>query len=98
MTDLEECVLFLRLELVGTENAKTALGFLISKTSLRAVEKFKHILDHNCLQINLLLVVEVLSLELDLRGEKGSLLSHAKSVGGLKFTLDISTLASASGG
>ena len=37
MTNLEECILPLRLELSGT-NSKTADGFLIGKTSLRAVE------------------------------------------------------------
>jgi len=58
--------LFLGLELVGTENFKTACSFLIRKAFLRAVKKFEHILNHDSLQINLLLVVEVLGFELDL--------------------------------
>ena len=72
--NLEECVLLLRLELVGTKNLKTAHSFLVGKTLFRALEKFEHILNHDGLQINLLLVVEVLGLELNLRG--GLIQSH----------------------
>jgi hypothetical protein len=65
-TNLEECVLFLRLELVGTEDAKTTGSLLVGKTPFRAVEELKHVLNHDGLQVDFFLVVEVLSLEFDL--------------------------------
>jgi len=99
MANLEECVLLLGLELVGSENFKTARSFLVGKAFLRALKKLEHILNHNRLQVDLLLVVEVLSLELDLRGgRKGQSLSHVKRVVGSGITLDMSTLISASEG
>jgi len=75
-TNLEERILLLRFELVWTENVKTAGSFLVGKTFLRAFKKFEHILNHDGLQVNLLLVVEVLSLELNLRGGKRSIPVH----------------------
>jgi hypothetical protein len=68
-TDLEECVLFLRLELVGTEDAKTTGSLFVRKTFFRAVKKFKHVLNHDGLQVDFFLIIEVLSLEFDLYEE-----------------------------
>ena len=54
-TNLQECALFLRLEFFGSENAKTTRSLLIGETSLRAVEKFEHIVNYEGFQISLLL-------------------------------------------
>ena len=70
---LEEGVLLLTLELVGAEKFETAVGFVISKTGLVALKKLEDIVDNDGLEVDLLLVVEVLGLELDLRaGESTS--------------------------
>lgn len=58
--------MFLRLELVGTENSKTTGSLIIGETIFCAFEKGEYVLDHDGLQIDLFLVVEVFSLELDL--------------------------------
>jgi len=83
MTNLQEGVLFLGLELVGTENFKTTCSFLIRETLLRALEKFKHVVNHKGFQVNLLLVVKVFGLELNLRRAKRSIFPHVRHVGGL---------------
>jgi hypothetical protein len=66
MTNLQERVLLLGLQLVGTENAETAGGLLAGKTILRRLEEREDVVDDNGLQVDLLLVVQVLSLKLDL--------------------------------
>ena len=64
---LQERILLLALELVGAEQLQTASGFLCSETLLRALEKLEDIVYDNGLQIDLLLVVQVLGRELNLR-------------------------------
>ena len=63
---LEEGVLLLALELVGAEELKTAVGLLVRQTVLVALEQPEDVIDHDSLQVDLLLVVEVLGLQLDL--------------------------------
>ena len=65
-TYLEEGVLLLALELVGTEKLQTTGGLLVSETVLVALKQLEDIVDNDRLEINLLLIVEVLGLELDL--------------------------------
>ena len=81
MTNLQEGILFLMLELVVTENFNTTCSFLVRETLLRAVEEFKHVVDHNGFQVNLFLVVKVLGLELDLGRTKRSIFPHVRHVG-----------------
>ena len=66
MTNLEEGVLLLALELVGTEKLQTTGGLLVSETVLVALKQLEDIVDNDRLEVDLLLVVEVLGLELDL--------------------------------
>ena len=63
---LEEGVLLFTLELVGAKEVETTLGFFRVETLFRALEKFEHIVDNDGLKIDLLLVVEVFSRELNL--------------------------------
>ena len=65
-THLQEGVLFLALELVGTEKLQTTGGLLVSETVLVALKQLKDIVDNDRLEVDLLLIVEVLGLELDL--------------------------------
>ena len=66
-TYLEEGVLLLVLELVGTENLEAAGSLLAGKTLVVALEELEDVLDGNGLDVDLLLVVQVLSLELNLK-------------------------------
>ncbi len=66
MTYLEEGVLLLALEPVGTEKLETAGSLVVGKTVLVALKQLEDIVDNDGLKVDLLLVVEVLSLELDL--------------------------------
>ena len=72
-TYLQERVLLLALELVGAEKFKTAVGLLVVKTILVALKQLENVIDDDSLKVDLLLVVEVLGLELNLRaGESTS--------------------------
>jgi hypothetical protein len=66
-TNLQERILLLRLELVRPENGKTTLRLLLGQTSLGGLEESEDVLNDNRLEVDLLLVVEVLSLQLNLR-------------------------------
>ena len=66
-TYLEEGVLLLVLELVGTENLEAAGSLLAGKTLVVALEGLEDFLGSDGLDVNLPLVVQVLSLELDLQ-------------------------------
>ena len=66
MTYLEEGVLLLALELVGAEKFETTGGLVVGETVLIALEELEDVVDDDGLKVDLLLVVEVLSLELDL--------------------------------
>ena len=66
-TYLEEGVLLLVLELVGTENLEAAGSLLAGKTLVVALEELEDVLDGDGLDVDLLLVVQVLGFELDLR-------------------------------
>ena len=63
---MEEDVLLLLLELVGTEDVDTAGGLGIGKTVLVALEELEDLLHDNVLNVDLVLVVEIGSGELDL--------------------------------
>ena len=65
-THLEEGVLLLALELVGAEKFETTGGLVVGETVLIALEELEDVIDDDGLEIDLLLVVEVLSLELNL--------------------------------
>jgi hypothetical protein len=65
-THLEEGVLLLALQLVGAKELKTTGSLVRGKTVLVALEELEHVLDDDGLKVDLLLIVEVLSLELDL--------------------------------
>ena len=67
MTYLEEGVLLLALELVGAENLETAGSLLSGETLVVTLEEFEDVLDGDGLDVDLLLVVQVLSLELNLK-------------------------------
>ena len=54
---LQERVLLLRFEFVGTEQLQTAGGLGRVETSLRTLEKLEHIVYDDGLQVNLVLVV-----------------------------------------
>lgn len=62
--------MFYALELVGTEQTETTLNFSVGKTFLVGLQEFENIIDNDCLQIDLFLVIEILGFELDLEGEK----------------------------
>ena len=69
-TYLEEGVLLLALETVRTENLETAGRFLARETLVVALEELEDVLDGDGLDVDLLLVVQVLSLELNLEGRR----------------------------
>lgn len=70
-TNLKEGILFLLLKFVRTENVETTLGLLIGETVVGALEKLENIIDDDGFEVNFLLIIQVLSLELDLNlGEK----------------------------
>ena len=63
---LKERVLLLALELVGAEKFETTGGLVVGETVLIALEELEDVIDDDGLEVDLLLVVEVLSLELNL--------------------------------
>ena len=65
-TDLQNGVLLLLLELVGTENLNTTGSLLVIETGVGALEELEDVVDVYFLNVDLVLVVEVLSSELDL--------------------------------
>lgn len=65
--ELQEDVFLLLLELVGTENADTSTGLFIGETFVVTLEQLEDLLHDNVLDIDLILVVQVGSGELDLR-------------------------------
>lgn len=78
---LEEGVLLLTLEFVGTEDLETAVSLLGSKTVLLALEELEDIFDNDGLEVNLFLVVEVLSLQFDLESGRVSRRSEKRKTG-----------------
>lgn len=64
--ELQEDVLLLLLELVGTEDTDTVLGLGLSETTLITLEELEDLLHDDVLDIDLVLVVQVGSGELDL--------------------------------
>lgn len=75
-TNLQERVLLLNFKLVGSEKLKTTSGLLWAKTVVVTLEQPEDVLDNDSLQIDLLLVVEVLSLELNLKRRKERFEDH----------------------
>ena len=65
-TDLQNGVLLLLLELVGTENLNTTSCLLVIETGVGALEELEDVVDVDFLNVALVLVIEVLSLEFDL--------------------------------
>ena len=65
-THLKERVLLLLLKLVGTENLITTFSLFIGETFLGTLEELEDIINDDCLEVNLFLVIKVLSTELDL--------------------------------
>lgn len=59
--------MLLGLEPVGTKEFETTLGLSLGQTLLSALEKGEDIVDDYGFEVNLVLVVEILSLELDLK-------------------------------
>lgn len=53
-------------QLVGPEKFQAALGFLLSESIGVTLKEGKHIVDDDGLEIDLLLIVQVLSLEFNL--------------------------------
>jgi hypothetical protein len=66
---LEERILLLSLELVGTEDTQTARSLVFAQTSIVALEELEDIIDNDGLEVDLLLVVQILSLEFNLNRE-----------------------------
>jgi hypothetical protein len=66
-TNLEESVLLLALELVRAKETKTALNLSGVETTLRALKQSEDVLENDGLKVDLLLIVEVLCLEFDLK-------------------------------
>jgi hypothetical protein len=66
VTDLEERVLLLALELVRAEDTETTSGLLVVETTFAALKQLEDVVDYYSLQVDLLLVVKVLGLELNL--------------------------------
>ena len=64
---LKEGILLLALQLVGAEELETACSLLVGETVLVTLEQLEDIVDNDGLKVNLLLVVKILSLELDLK-------------------------------
>jgi hypothetical protein len=65
-THLEERVLVLGLELVWPKELETALGLGLSEALLVTLEEDKNVVKDDSLEINLVLVVQILSIELNL--------------------------------
>ena len=70
---LEKSVLLLLFELVGTKEAETTVGFLRVETFFGTLKEGEDVLDDDGLEVDLLLVVEVLGLELNLRKRQVSI-------------------------
>ena len=66
ITNLEKSILLLLLKLVWTENLITTFSLFIGETFLGTLEELEDIINDDCLEVNLFLVVKVLSTELDL--------------------------------
>ena len=64
--ELQESVLALLLELVGTEDADTVLGLGLGETVLVTLKELEDLLHDNVLDVDLVLVVEIGGSELDL--------------------------------
>ena len=63
---LEECILLLRLELVGTKDLEATGNLLIGETAVVALKQLEDIVDDDGLKVNLFLIVQVLGAKLDL--------------------------------
>ena len=59
--------MLLRLELVGPEDLEATLGLFIVETLRGALKELEHVLDNDCLEVDLVLVVQILRLQLDLQ-------------------------------
>lgn len=59
-THLEESILLLGLELVGTEETETTCGLFTIKTLVVTLEELEHVFNDDSLKIDLFLVVEIL--------------------------------------
>ena len=66
-TYLEESVLLLRLELVGAKGVGAALGLFFGETLVVALDELEDVLDDDCLEVDLFLIVEVLRTRLNPR-------------------------------
>ena len=63
---LQDGILFLRLEFVGTEEVEATSCLFRWKTLIGALQKFEDVFDDYRLKIDLFLVIEVLRLEFNL--------------------------------
>jgi len=68
-TNLEERVLLLMLELVGTEELETTDGLGLGKPLFGALEELEDVLEDDSLEVDLFLIVQVFGLQLDLKRE-----------------------------
>ena len=66
-TYLQECILLLIFELVGTEKFEAAFSLFTLETFGVALEELEDVLDDDRLQIDLFLVIQIFGLELDLK-------------------------------
>lgn len=66
MSYLEERILLLLFEFVGTKNLITTLGLRGGETLVITLQEREDILDNNGLEVNFFLVVKVIGFELDL--------------------------------
>ena len=66
ITNLEKSILLLLLKLVRAENVVTTLGLVSRETSIVALQELEDVLDNDCLEVDLLLIIQVFCLQFDL--------------------------------
>lgn len=66
LTDLQERVLFLGFQPVGTKELETALSLGFGEAVIGALEERKNVIEDDGFEINLVLVVEILGFEFNL--------------------------------
>ena len=77
ITNLEKSILLLLLKLVRAENVVTTLGLISRETSIVALQELEDVLDNDCLEVDLLLIIQVFCFQFDLNENDEHLLSAA---------------------